>query len=289
MSTAVIDCERLVKVYRIGSTDVPALNGLDLSVADGEMVGIIGPSGCGKSTLLNLVGALDRPTSGTVNVYGADVGAMSVAAADRFRRRTVGFVWQDTIRNLIPYLDATDNITLALDMRGALPRRHRRHRADQLLELVGMADRRQHRPREMSGGQQQRVAVAVALASDPPLLLADEPTGALDGETAAEVSALLRAVNDELGTTIVIVSHDPNVSSVVDRVVELRDGQSAQEHRGEIDAAARRAVLLVDRVGRIRLPDEFREQLQLGERVVAELHHGEIVLRRPDDDRQERR
>lgn len=288
MSTAVIDCERLVKVYRIGSTDVPALNGLDLSVADGEMVGIIGPSGCGKSTLLNLVGALDRPTSGTITVYGADVGAMSVAAADRFRRRTVGFVWQDTTRNLIPYLDATDNITLALDMRGALPRQHRRHRADQLLELVGMANRRQHLPREMSGGQQQRVAIAVALASDPPLLLADEPTGALDGETAAEVSALLRAVNDELGTTIVIVSHDPNVSSVVDRVVELRDGQSAQEHRGEIDAAARRAVLLVDRVGRIRLPDEFREQLQLGERVVAELHHGEIVLRRPDDDRQER-
>jgi ABC-type lipoprotein export system ATPase subunit len=271
---SVIHCERVVKIYRVGSTDVPALAGLDLQVDRGEMVGVIGPSGCGKSTLLNIIGALTSPTSGVVVVDGEDLAAKSQGELDRFRRERVGFVWQDTARNLLPYLDARDNVALPLRLAGT---DHAAYRAQQLLELVGLADRALHVPSRLSGGQQQRVAIAVALANSPSLLLADEPTGSLDSETSQEIYQTLRAVNRELGITVFIVSHDPNMATVVDRVVELRDGQSAMEHRGSRSADGS-VVLLVDTLGRIRIPDGFRESLDIGDRVEASLGEDRVTL-----------
>ncbi|MEX1124686.1 MAG: ATP-binding cassette domain-containing protein [Acidimicrobiia bacterium] len=283
---AVILCQRLVKIYRVGSTDVPALAGLDLSVDHGEMVGVIGPSGCGKSTLLNIIGALISPTSGVVVVDGQDLAAMSQTELDRFRRERVGFVWQDTARNLLPYLDARANVALPLRLVGT---DHASYRAQQLLELVGLGDRALHVPSRLSGGQQQRAAIAVALANSPSLLLADEPTGSLDGETSQEIYQTLREVNRELGLTVFIVSHDPNMASVVDRVVELRDGQSAMEHRGQGEFDDGSVVLLVDTLGRIRVPDEFRESLGIGDRVEARIEEGKITLIPVDAPRREAR
>lgn len=282
---SVILCERVVKIYRVGSTDVPALAGLDLRVDRGEMVGVIGPSGCGKSTLLNVIGALISPTSGVVVVDGEDLASMSQAELDRFRRDRVGFVWQDTARNLLPYLDARANVALPLRLAGA---DHAPYRAQQLLELVGLGDRALHVPSRLSGGQQQRAAIAVALANSPSLLLADEPTGSLDGETSREIYETLREVNRELGITVFIVSHDPNMASVVDRVVELRDGQSAMEHRGQGQRDDGSVVLLVDTLGRIRVPDGFRESLGIGDRVEARLDEDRVTLTPIDPPRQDR-
>ncbi len=276
-----IVCERVVKIYRIGATDVTALAGLDFRVDPGEMVGVIGPSGCGKSSLLNVIGALTTPTSGTVTVDGRDLSTLSGSALDGFRRDRVGFVWQDTARNLIHYLDAIENVALPLRLAGAAGGRSR---AMELLDLVGLGDRMLHLPSRLSGGQQQRVAIAVALANRPGLLLADEPTGELDGATAEEIYALLRQVNRDLGVTVVIVSHDPNMGRTVDRVVELRDGQTAMEHRGHLGSDGNRAILLVDTVGRVRLPDRFREELDIGDRVSSEFDGERIVLKPYDND-----
>jgi ABC-type lipoprotein export system ATPase subunit len=278
---ATIECDRLVKIYRVGSTDITALAGLDLRVDPGERVGVIGPSGCGKSTLLNVVGGLTTPTSGTVTVDGENLSGASPEFLDQYRRNRVGFVWQDTSRNLISYLNARDNVALPMELAG---RDGARKRAFGLLDLVGIADKAGQRPAELSGGQQQRVAIAIALANSPSLILADEPTGSLDGETAAEIYAVLADINEELGITIVIVSHDVNMASAVGRVVELRDGQSAVEHRGSQDDV--RSVLLVDRVGRVRLPDWFRENLHSDERVEAVLEEDGIKLRPAEDDRE---
>jgi ABC-type lipoprotein export system ATPase subunit len=200
---------------------------------------------------------------------------------DHYRRNRVGFVWQDTSRNLISYLNARDNVALPMELAG---RDGVRKRAFDLLDLVGLADKAGYRPAELSGGQQQRVAIAIALANAPSLILADEPTGSLDGETAAEVYAVLAGINEELGITVVIVSHDVNMASTVGRVVELRDGQSAVEHRGSHSDL--RSVLLVDRVGRVRLPDRFRESLHYDERVEAVLEEDGIKLRPVEDDRE---
>ena len=283
---SVIQCDRVVKIYRVGSTDVPALAGLDLRVDRGEMVGVIGPSGCGKSTLLNVIGALISPTSGVVIVDGEDLAAMSQTELDRFRRERVGFVWQDTARNLLPYLDARANVALPLRLAGT---DHAAYRAQELLELVGLGDRALHVPSRLSGGQQQRAAIAVALANSPSLLLADEPTGALDGETSQEIYETLREVNQELGVTVFIVSHDPNMAAVVDRVVELRDGQSAMEHRGPGRNEDGSVVLLVDSLGRIRVPDGFRESLGIGDRVEARLDDDRVTLTPIEPPRKDRR
>jgi ABC-type lipoprotein export system ATPase subunit len=210
-----------------------------------------------------------------VAVDGTDLRTLRPAEADRFRLTRVGFVWQSTARNLIPYLDAAGNVGLPLRLSR---RSDPEGRSERLLELVGLGDRMRHKPAQLSGGQQQRVAIAVALANSPPLLLADEPTGELDGETAKEIYGLLRTVNRDLGLTVVIVSHDPNMAAVVDRVVELRDGQTAMEHHAGRDRSDQRVVLLVDTLGRIRMPDRFRDDLGIGERVEASVVDGRIVL-----------
>lgn len=279
MTGTTVQMERVVKIYRIADTDVQALGGLDLQIEAGEMLGIIGPSGSGKTTLLNTLGTLLSPTSGRVVINGTDLSKMSAADLDRFRRKNVGFVWQDTARNLIQYLDALGNVSLPLILEGE---KRPLGRARELLEMVGLGERMRHLPAQLSGGQQQRVAIAVALANEPSLLLADEPTGALDGETAEEVYALLRRVNRELGVTIVIVSHDPNMARVVDRVVELRDGQSAMEHVGDFGQDQENAVLLVDTIGRVRIPDHFRDALGITERVRARTEEDRLILERHD-------
>ena len=225
---SMVQCENLVKIYTQTGVDVVALQGLDLSVEDGEMVGIVGESGSGKSTLLNVLGGLDRPSAGKAVVAGQNLLKLHEVELDHYRCTQVGFVWQQTTRNLTPYLNALENVELPMRLteRTAV---QRRARAGELLEMVGLATRIHHHPSQLSGGEQQRVAIAVALANQPSLLLADEPTGELDTTTAYSIYELLKTVNQTYHTTILIVSHDPIIRRHVGRVVAIRDGKTSTE------------------------------------------------------------
>ncbi|HWP62484.1 MAG TPA: ABC transporter ATP-binding protein [Candidatus Binatia bacterium] len=280
MSEPIVRCENLVRIYSVGPIEVVALQGLDLVVEAGEIVAVVGPSGSGKSTLLNILGGLDVPTAGRVIVAGHDLGRLGGRQRATYRRRIVGHVWQQTSQNLLPYLTAAENVELPMVLDG---RRDRRRRARELLELVGLGERADHRPDQLSGGEQQRVAVAVALANDPPVLLADEPTGELDSATAGEVFALLRQVNAELGTTIVVVTHDPLVSEQVRRTVAIRDGRTSTETlrwTERTDAGDHRLVAeeyaVLDRAGRLQLPRAHIEALSLRDRVRLRLETDHI-------------
>lgn len=284
MSTPVIRCEGLVKIYKTADLEVVALQGLDLEVEQGDMVAVVGASGSGKSTLLNILAGLDLPSAGKAMVAGHDLLGMGGRERTLYRRSAVGFVWQQTARNLLPYLTAARNIELPLALAGA-HRRERRARVAELLEMMGLADRADHYPRQLSGGQQQRVAIAVALANRPLLILADEPTGELDTATSAEVLAALRHVNEETGVTGFIVTHDPVVSESVARTVRIRDGRISTETlrraaythlEGHHVVAEEFAVL--DRAGRLQLPVDYVEALRLSKRVrlVLEDDHVEI-------------
>jgi putative ABC transport system ATP-binding protein len=219
----IIETKDLVKVYGDGA-QVRALDGVDMQVARGEFVSVMGPSGSGKSTLLNMIGALDRPTSGQVFIGGGDLA--KVRDLDTFRARTVGFIFQ--LHNLIPTLTALENIEVP--MMGQVGRGERRRRAKELLELVGMADRMNHLPNQLSGGQRQRVAIARSLANEPTLVLADEPTGNLDSHSGEEVIALMHRLNRELGTTVIVVTHDPAVARNTDRILVMQDGDIVHTH-----------------------------------------------------------
>ncbi|NQV05376.1 ABC transporter ATP-binding protein [bacterium] len=216
----------LTRSYRRaqGST-VAALRGIDLTVDAGEMLAVVGPSGGGKSTLLNLIGGLDRPDSGSLEVAGTDLMASSQADLDRFRRHHVGFVFQ--FFNLLEAADARDNVAFALLARG-LAWADARMAATDLLGSVGLADRADHRPSEMSGGEQQRVAIARAIAGDPDLLIADEPTGDVDGPTTDTLMDLLCGLNHDLGITVIVATHDLSVAGRADRICEVRDGSIAE-------------------------------------------------------------
>jgi putative ABC transport system ATP-binding protein len=216
-----VSAEDVVREYRLEGEVVHAVNGVSLSIAAGEYVAVVGPSGCGKSTLLNLLGAIDKPSSGRVMIGGRDVGAMRDREATRFRLLNVGFVFQRF--HLLPTLAARENVELPLAEAGA-SRAERQARSAELLEYVGLAGRMRHRPSELSGGEQQRVAIARALANKPALLLADEPTGELDARTGAEVIGLLRRLNAD-GMTIVVVTHDNELARAAGRVVHMRDGR----------------------------------------------------------------
>ena len=209
-------CDDVFKIYKVADLEVVALRGLDLRVDAGEIIAIVGASGSGKSTLLNILAGYDTPAAGTVYVGNYDLLNMRSNEVVEYRRNEVGFVWQQTARNLFSYLTALENVELPMMLAGT-PHHDRLERAVRLLGLVGLTDRAGHRPEHLSGGEQQRVAIAVALANEPPLLLADEPTGELDDETGAEILDLLNEVNVELGTTIVIVTHDPAISTSVGR------------------------------------------------------------------------
>ncbi len=283
-------CENLVKIYRLnqeggGSVEVQALQGMDITVSDGEMLGIVGASGSGKSTLLNVLGGLDRPTGGRALIGKQDLGQLSPGALDQFRRKTVGFVWQQGARNLISYLTALENIELPLTLSGQVGKAADQ-RALELLDLVGLRERKDHRLEELSGGEQQRVAIAIALANRPRLLLADEPTGELDTATAQTIYDLLRRLNKQLGLTIVIVSHDPGIARHVDRVVAVRDGKLASEtlrvQKADSDEHHLVELAVVDAAGRLQIPREYLEQFNIRRRVQVELTEEGILIRPPE-------
>jgi ABC-type lipoprotein export system ATPase subunit len=269
-------CDQLVRIYTADGVEVQALQGLDLLVKRGELLALVGASGSGKSTLLNILGGMDRPTAGSLRVDGRDVAAMRGAAWLDYRRKTVGFVWQQTARNLVPYLTARQNAALPLRFAGT-GRRRRNARAEELLEMLGVAYCRDRRPHQMSGGEQQRVAIATACANGPTLLLADEPTGELDTKTAADVFGALRTMNAELGVTVLIVTHDHMVAGQVGRTVAIRDGRTSTETlrhtvTGDDGEEVRHAVeyAVLDRAGRLQMPAAMIRRLQMRDRVRLE-------------------
>jgi ABC-type lipoprotein export system ATPase subunit len=279
-------CENLVKIYKVADLEVVALQGLDLSVDSGELVAIVGASGSGKSTLQNILGGVDTPTAGRVEVGGQELTALTEAERTLYRRRTVGFVWQQTSRNLLPYLTAAENVELPMTLEG-VRRKDRRGRVRELLRLVGLERRAGHRPDALSGGEQQRVAVAIALANNPRVLLADEPTGELDTENSAHLFETLQAVSHELGVTVVVLTHDPLVSEPVERTTGLRDGRTATEtlRRIEGEEMVAEELAVLDRAGRLQLPRDYVEALSLGRRVQLTLEPDHIAIKpeRNDD------
>jgi len=287
-----IHAEGLVKIYKTAELEVVALQGLDLRVEDGELMAIIGNSGSGKSTLLNMLGGLDKPSAGKLSVDGKDLLTFGERNLVKYKRESVGFVWQNNARNLIPYLTALENVELPILLRG----RRRRERAIELLEAVGLGHRLRNRLSELSGGEQQRVAIAIALANEPRLLLADEPTGSLDTKTSDHVLDLFRSLNRTIGITIVIVTHDPHLARKVDRVVQIRDGKTSAEIIRRVSYAEELADLeaeeqeshieyaVVDRAGRLQIPSGFldAEGFRGQSKVRVALDDGCIVLYPPD-------
>lgn len=277
MEPPLIHCENLTKHFTLGDGEVIALQGLDLTVQRGEMIGIVGVSGSGKSTLMNVLGGLIRPTSGRVRVGEHNLLDLPRRSLDRYRREEVGFIWQQSARNLIPYLSALENVIYPMTLAG---RKQKQQRAAALLEQVGLGERMAHHIPSLSGGEQQRVAIAVALANEPSILLADEPTGELDTATALDVFALFHELN-ATGLTILIVSHDPAIARQVDRVVGIRDGRLAVEMRvGAEDKVEELTV--VDTQGRIQIPNEIRNALGLSDRVQLEVVDDGVLIRRGD-------
>ena len=281
-------CENLVKIYKLAEIEVVALQGLDMRIEPGELVGIVGQSGSGKSTLLQILGGLDRPSAGKVFVGKHDLLSMDEARAVEYTRHTIGFVWQQTGRNLLPYLSAQKNVELPMLVAGS-NQRFRAARARELIDLVGLTHRASHHLTALSGGEQQRLALAIALANDPPLILADEPTGELDVRTANHIFELFNRLAYDLHKTIVIVSHDPGIKSHVGRVIGIRDGRTSTEtvrqkpgvDRNHADMIHHEYTVL-DNAGRLQLPADVVESLGLRGRVVIERVPDGVVIRSSD-------
>ncbi|MBA9087717.1 ABC-type lipoprotein export system ATPase subunit [Fontibacillus solani] len=287
-----IHCEGLVKIFKSDDIEVVALQGLNLTVEQGEMMAIIGNSGSGKSTLLNILGGLDRPSAGQVNVGGWDLLKISDDQLVEYKRNTVGFVWQNNARNLLPYLTALENVEMPMLLTGKLDQAY----AKQLLEWVGLKDRMHNKLHQLSGGEQQRVAIAISLSNRPKMLLADEPTGSVDTSTSDQIMKIFREVNRELGITIVIVTHDLTLASKVDRVVAIRDGLTSTEfvkRNPNLDLATvegalngglqeiHEAFVVVDRVGRLQVPKEYLEAVGIDGRASMEFDGERIVIMAP--------
>jgi ABC-type lipoprotein export system ATPase subunit len=258
-----VESHNLVKIYKAADLEVVALQGLDLEVPIGEMLALVGPSGAGKSTLLNILGGLDAPSAGRCEVAGIDLTRITARERLLYRRRIVGHVWQQTSRNLLGDLTLLDNVMVPMVLSGYPANKRRRHAAE-LLELVGLGPRLRHKPDRLSGGEQQRGALAVALANNPPLLLADEPTGELDSITAQDVLALLRKLNIELGLTTIVVTHDHMVAQAMDRSVAIRDGRTSTE---VVHAEEAEETVIIDSVGRLQIPKQLLEALDFNGRA----------------------
>lgn len=264
-----IICDNLVKLYKADQIETYTLAGLDLEVQQGEVLAIVGPSGSGKSTLLNILGGLDQPTSGVILVGGVDLLNITPDALARYRRDVVGFVWQQTARNLLPYLTGFQNISMPMKLKG-LPHKEVEARTWELLKAVSMEDRADHYTTQLSGGEQQRVAIAVALSNSPGLLLADEPTGSVDSLTAGAIIDLFRSLAHQFGVTVVIVSHDQGISQHVDRTITISDGRTSFERvrrQDQAENAVHDEFIIVDRSGRMQMPPHLIERLGLTGRV----------------------
>jgi len=277
--TPFISCQRIVKAYKVAGHEIVALRGIDFEMEKGEMVAIIGPSGAGKSSLLNLLGGLDTPTAGQLIVDGKNLLEIKGAKLAEYRLKNVGFLWQQVDRNLLGHRSAIRNVTLPM-MLANVPAWRRRKQARELLEAVGLGDQLRKRPVQLSGGQQQRVGIAVALANNPPLLLADEPTGALDRATSETVMDLLQDLRKEFNLTILMTTHDLDIAQHADRVLTLRDGALGQG----ITEAGKDTHLSFDESGRIQLPERVRHQLNGGKKVAVEIRPEGILLRAEEEE-----
>ncbi|MDQ8739341.1 ABC transporter ATP-binding protein [Paenibacillus sp. LHD-38] len=290
-----IDCEGLVKIYKTDDLEVVALQGLNLKVNEGELMAIIGNSGSGKSTLLNTLGGLDRPSAGQVRVGPWDLLKITEEDLVQYKRETVGFIWQNNARNLLPYLSALENVEMPMMLSGKVDREY----AKQLLEWVGLKERMHNKLHQLSGGEQQRVAIAISLSNRPKLLLADEPTGSVDTTTSDLIMGIFRRLNREIGITIVIVTHDLTLASKVDRVVAIRDGLTSTEFikrnpninldGGEAELPAvssglqsvHEAYVVVDRVGRLQVPKEYLSALNIKDKATMEFDGERIIITPP--------
>ncbi|MEO6116757.1 MAG: ABC transporter ATP-binding protein [Pseudolysinimonas sp.] len=281
-----IVCTDLVRIFRSEGVEVQALQGLNLRVAEGELVAIVGASGSGKSTLLGILSGLDAPTAGTAQVAGRTIGTLTPAQRVDYLRSGVGFIWQQTARNLLPYLSIAENIALPM-LLAKLARTSRTARLTELLDLLDLGPDADRSPAELSGGELQRASIAVALANRPAVLLADEPTGELDEAASVQVLEAMRAVNRELGTTTLIVTHDPTVSEHVSRTVQIRDGRTSTEvlrrpvsgdptSRANITFASAETFTVIDAQGRLQLPADYVRNLSLHDRVRLALNDDHV-------------
>jgi len=292
LSEDIIICENLVKIYKTKDLEVLALQGLDLNIAKGELMAIIGNSGSGKSTFLNMIGGLDRPSAGKLTVDGKDLFKLNEKELVEYKRNTVGFVWQNNARNLVPYLSALQNVQLPMRFENE---KRQRARAYELLETVGMAHKANSRLNQLSGGEQQRIAIAIALANNPKILLADEPTGSVDAKTGSYILDVFRELNKNLGLTIVIVTHDRALSKKVNRVVAIRDGKTSSEmivkqsYADRLDSIgmfeeAHDEFAVLDKAGRVQIPREILEQMGIhGNKVRLEMQNGKVIISAPDE------
>lgn len=293
MADAMIRADGLVKIYKTKETEVLALQGLDLTVEEGELTALVGNSGSGKSTFLNMIGGLDKPSAGSLTVAGQNLFTMSEKELVEYKRSMVGFVWQNNGRNLLPYLSALDNIMLPMHFLG---RRKKRERALELLERVGLPSKKHSLMNTLSGGEQQRIAIAIALANSPKLLLADEPTGSVDAKTADYIFSIFTELNKE-GQTILIVTHDVALSKRARRVVAIRDGKISSERVLRESYADRLKEItidwrtedtqeeyaILDKAGRVQIPGELLEKLNLtGNKVKLDVKEDKIIISSPN-------
>ncbi len=292
MSEAMIQADGLVKIYKTKQTEVLALQGLDLTVQQGELTALIGNSGSGKSTFLNMIGGLDRPSAGSLVVGGKNLFTMTEKELVGYKRDTVGFVWQNNGRNLLPYLSAFDNIMLPMYLSDV---KKKRERAQELIELVGLSHKKNSRMNTLSGGEQQRIAIAIALANSPKLLLADEPTGSVDVATANYIFDIFTELNKS-GQTILIVTHDVALSKKVKRVVAIRDGKISSERilkesyadrlkESSIDwrlEDTQEEYVIMDKAGRVQIPKEILTEMNLKDnKVMLEMKDGKVIISAP--------
>lgn len=290
-----IECDSLVKIYKTKDIEVLALQGLDLTIKRGELTAIIGNSGSGKSTFLNMIGGLDRPSAGRLYVDGKNLFRLNEKELVEYKRNTVGFVWQNNARNLLPYLSAWENVMTPMLFTSG-DEKEKQDRALELLCMVGLEHRKNSKLSQLSGGEQQRVAIAIALANNPRLLLADEPTGSVDRKTADYILDLFRRLNDELGLTIVIVTHDKELASKVNRVVSIRDGKTSSERIMKSDYREKLKDLsidwkaeetqeefaVLDRAGRVQIPSDLLDKIGVkGNKIKLEVKDGKIIVESP--------
>lgn len=281
-----IQCDNLVKIYKTRDSEVLALQGLDMTVRSGELLAVVGKSGSGKSTFLNMIGGLDKPSAGKLMVDGKNLFTMTQKELVEYKKRTVGFVWQNNARNLFPYLNALENIQVPMLFTGE---KQRKENALELLELVGMSHRKLNKLAELSGGEQQRIAIAIALANAPKLLLADEPTGSVDKQTSDYILDIFRELNRSKKTTVLIVTHDNALARKVNRVISIQDGKISSELHARYDLEALKELAweegheeytILDRAGRLQLPSEMLEKMGVQDnKVILEFDQDRIIIK----------